>query len=332
MFIFEKSFIIKSKVTKINQIELNVFNENNIPLTEIFDEVLQEKKSRLFILREDLIHHEISGNKWRKLKYNIVQAKKEGYSTLLTFGGAYSNHIAATAAAGREFGIKTIGVIRGEETLPLNSTLLLAQKNGMTFKYITREQYRENNKYEADFIKELKNEFGNFYLVPEGGSNAFAVKGCSEILNNVKIDFDVVCSACGTGGTLSGLIVSTNKKVLGFPALKSGDFLKNDISSLIGKYYQQYNIKAEKNNWDLICNYHFGGYAKVKPELIEFVKQFYKKHQIPLDLIYTGKMLYAIFDMLYNSSELNGKTIVVIHTGGLQGNIGFEERLGIKLF
>jgi 1-aminocyclopropane-1-carboxylate deaminase/D-cysteine desulfhydrase-like pyridoxal-dependent ACC family enzyme len=306
-------------------------NENNIPLVEVFEAALESKKSRLFILREDLTHPEISGNKWRKLKYNIQEAKRLNHKTLLTFGGAFSNHIAATAAAGREYGIKTIGVIRGEETLPLNSTLQLAKDNGMVFKYVSRSQYRENNKYEESFLASLKEEFGNFYLVPEGGSNAFAVKGCTEIINNINIDFDVICSACGTGGTLAGIIASTKKQVLGFPALKGGGFLKNDILNLLNEYSSHYNISKEYKNWDLITDYHFGGYAKINPELIQFVQEFHQNHHIPLDLIYTGKMLYGVFDLIQNSEILDNKIIVAVHTGGLQGNKGFEERLGIVL-
>jgi 1-aminocyclopropane-1-carboxylate deaminase/D-cysteine desulfhydrase-like pyridoxal-dependent ACC family enzyme len=306
-------------------------NENKIPLIEIFDDTLKENNTRLYVLREDLTHPEISGNKWRKLKYNLLEAKNKSLDTLLTFGGAYSNHIAATAAAGREYGIKTIGVIRGEETLPLNLTLQLAKNNGMIFKYVSRSRYRENNKYEELFLASLKEEFGNFYLVPEGGSNAFAVRGCTEIVNNITIDFDVICSACGTGGTLAGIIASTNKQVYGFPALKGGDFLKNDILRLLNEYSTHYDISKSYKNWDLITAYHFGGYAKISPELVEFVQQFKTKHHILLDLIYTGKMLFGLFDMIKNSNRFDNKTIIAIHTGGIQGNKGFEERLNIKI-
>jgi len=304
-------------------------NQNNIPLVEIVEPFIRQKKSKLFILREDLIHPEISGNKWRKLKYNIEEAKRLNKTIILTFGGAYSNHIAATAAAGRAFGFNTIGIIRGEETLPLNPTLQLAKDNGMTFKYVSREAYR--NKSSTDFIIDLKKEFGDFYLVPEGGSNAFAVKGCTEILKNVDVDFDVACSACGTGGTLAGIIASTDKQVLGFPALKGGDFLKEDIEKLLKDYSNQFGVVVKNTNWDLITDYHFGGYAKVKPALIEFVQRFKQQHNIPLDLIYTGKMLLGIYDILQNTNQLDGKTIVAVHTGGLQGNKGFEERLGVVL-
>ena len=307
---------------------LNV-NEDNIPLQKIEENFLTQKSINLYVLREDLIHSEISGNKWRKLKYNVQEAKVKRFNQLLTFGGAYSNHIAATAAAGNQFGFKTIGVIRGEETLPLNPTLQLAKDNGMTFKYISRDKYRSKN--EPSFLSELENEFGLFYHVPEGGSNSFALKGCAEILNNIEVDYDVVCLACGTGGTAAGIITSTDKQVLCFPALKGGDFLKEDIEILMSEYSEQFSLKIENDNWKLITDYHFGGYAKVKPELIDFIRAFNKKHDILLDFIYTGKMLFGLYDLIKNSTEFDDQDIIAIHTGGIQGNKGFEERLGITI-
>ena len=310
-----------------------MINENNIPLQKVEECFLSDKNIELYILREDLIHPEISGNKWRKLKYNLKAAKENGCSQLLTFGGAFSNHIAATAAAGKEFGIKTIGIIRGEETLPLNSTLQLAKENGMIFKYISREQYREDNKYESSFIDELENEFGQFYMVPEGGSNALAIKGCTEIINNINLDFDVITVGCGTGGTISGLIAALDntKQILGFPALKGGEFLRDDIEDLLTEYEAELNEQAKNTNYQLICDYHFGGFAKVKPNLIGFIREFKSKHNILLDFIYTGKMLFGLYDMIQNSDDWNNKKIIAIHTGGLQGNKGFEERLGITI-
>ena len=308
-------------------------NENNIPLQKIEEDFLEQKNVKLYLLREDLIHSEISGNKWRKLKYNIKEAKRKGCDQLLTYGGAFSNHIAATAAAGREIGFKTIGIIRGEEKLPLNQTLQLAKDNGMVFKYVSREQYRENNKYEKSFISSLEKEYGQFYLIPEGGSNVLAVKGCAEIINNVKIGYDVICLACGTGGTLTGVIASVNKdkQVLGFSALKGGGFLKDDIAHLLLEYKDHMKQNFENNHWKLINDYHFGGYAKVKPELINFIRVFKKEHAVELDFIYTGKMLFGLYDMIKNSKQFDGKTIIAVHTGGVQGNNGFEERLGITI-
>lgn len=295
-----------------------------IPLQQVNVDFLEEKNIQLFVLREDLIHPTISGNKWRKLFYNLQEAKNDGKNQLLTFGGAYSNHIAATAAAGKQFGFKTISIIRGEEHLPLNPTLQLAVENGMQLKYISRSLYKEE-KYNTSFLQEMKAEFGDFYLIPEGGSNAFAVKGCTEILKNINIDYDVICCACGTGGTITGVIAAANetKEIIGFPALKGGEFLKNDIQQLLADYQQQFDIKINVKNWSLITGYHFGGYAKTNTELIDFVNDFYQKQNIPLDLIYTGKMLYGILHLAKTSSKFNGKKIVAVHTGGLQGNKGF---------
>lgn len=297
-----------------------------IPLQQVSLDFLEEKNIELYVLREDLIHPTISGNKWRKLFYNLQEANNQGKSQLLTFGGAFSNHIAATAAAGKAFGFKTIGIIRGEEHLPLNSTLQLAIENGMQLKYVSRNFYREE-KYNSIFLEELKAEFGDFYLVPEGGSNALAVKGCTEIIKNIEIDYDIICCACGTGGTIAGIIASVDetKQVIGFPALKGGEFLENDIQQLLTAYQHKFAIEINNKNWSLNTDYHFGGYAKRTKELIEFVAFFNEKYNIPLDYIYTGKMLFGIYNMVKMSAIFNGKKIVAVHTGGLQGNKGFEK-------
>jgi 1-aminocyclopropane-1-carboxylate deaminase len=279
----------------------------------------------LHIKREDLIDAFVSGNKFRKLKYNISEALKSNSPTLLTFGGAYSNHIAATAAAGKKYGIKTIGIIRGEElgkntkkTLDTNETLKYAVAHGMQLHFISRETYRR--KEEPDFIENLKAEFGDFYLLPEGGTNSLAIKGCEEILKKEDKEFDYICCSIGTGGTIAGIINASkpNQKILGFPALK-GDW----ISSEIKKYTTQ-------NNWSLVTDYHFGGYAKVDSKLVYFINQFNKKYEITLDPVYTGKMLYGIIDMIENSKFPQNSRILAIHTGGLQGIAGMNELLNKK--
>lgn len=277
-----------------------------------------EYEVELFIKREDKIHPFISGNKYRKLKYNLQEARKLEYDTLLTFGGAYSNHIAAVAAAGNEFGVKTIGIIRGEELaykINENPTLHFAKSQGMQFKFLSRSTYRD--KESKGFLIALKEEFGNFYLVPEGGTNQLAVKGCEEILKEVDRVFDYVCCAVGTGGTISGLINATkeNQKVLGFPALK-GDFLSANISKFVSK-----------NNWELITDYHFGGYAKVNKELIDFINQFNQAYNIPLDPIYTGKLMFGVIKMIEANYFKKNSKILVIHTGGLQGIPGMNKKL-----
>ena len=264
----------------------------------------------LFVKREDVLHTEISGNKFRKLKYNLQEAKRLGFSKLLTFGGAYSNHIAAVAAAGKVFGFETIGIIRGDELADkfmLNETLKLAYENGMRFEFVSRTDYR--NKTSDDFIAQLKSKFGSFYMIPEGGTNDFAVKGCEEILIESDVDFDYLCCAIGTGGTISGIINSShqNQKVLGFPALKES-FLNEEIS-----------IFTQRNNWDLIRDYHFGGYAKTTSELIDFVEEFNSTQTFKIEPIYTGKMFYGLFDLIKNDYFKPNSKILAIHTGGLQG-------------
>lgn len=272
----------------------------------------------LTIKREDLIHPFISGNKFRKLKYNLIQAKAENKKTILTFGGAFSNHIAAVAFAGKEYGVKTIGLIRGEELLDKieeNPTLKFAQENGMQFEFVSREDYRLKN--EISFLENLKQKFGDFYLVPEGGTNELAIKGCEEILTAEDAVFNYVCCAVGTGGTISGLINSAypDQKILGFPALK-GDFLKDEI-----------RIFAKKDNWDLISDYHFGGYGKINLELIEFINAFFEENEVPLDPIYTGKMVFGVIDLIHKNYFPAHSKILLIHTGGLQGIDGMNLKL-----
>ena len=275
----------------------------------------------LTIKREDLIHPFVSGNKFRKLKYNLLQAKAESQTTLLTFGGAFSNHIAAVAYAGKEQGFETIGVIRGDELedkISENPTLQFAQDCGMRFEFVSREEYRM--KSEISFLENLKHKFGSFYLVPEGGTNELAIKGCQEILTEEDAQFDFICCAVGTGGTISGIINSVlpHQKVLGFPALK-GDFLINEIRNFV-----------QNENWELITDYHFGGYGKVNQELIAFINQFYAAYQIPLDPIYTGKMVFGVMDLIQKNYFAENSKILMIHTGGIQGIQGMNIRLANK--
>ena len=275
----------------------------------------------LQIKREDRIHPEISGNKYRKLKYNILEAKKLGFKKLLSFGGAFSNHIAALAAAGREFDFKTIGIIRGEELqgkINDNPTLKFAQSCSMQFKFVDRTSYREKNSKE--FIENLKKEFSDFYLIPEGGTNTLAIQGCEEILNKEDSCFDFICCSIGTGGTISGLINSSNPNqlILGFPALK-GDFFKKEIVKF-----------TDKSNWELITDYHFGGYAKVNKALIDFINEFKMETNIHLDPVYTGKMMFGIRDLIKKGFFPKGSKILAIHTGGLQGIEGMNKQLNKK--
>lgn len=289
---------------------INLVKVTNIKLT-----------NSVFIKPEYLVHPFISGNKYRKLKYNLLEAKNLKKDVLLTFGGAFSNHIAAVASAGKTFGFKTIGVIRGQELankINDNPTLKFAQQCGMQLEFVTREIYK--TKATEGFIQKLKQQFGDFYLIPEGGTNHLAIKGCEEILTEADADFDYICCSVGTGGTISGLINSAkpHQKILGFPALK-GVFLQEEITKFASNY-----------NWQLITDYHFGGYAKINPQLISFINQFKVQHNIPLDPIYTGKMMFGIFDLISNGYFPKHSKILAIHTGGLQGIVGMNAILKQK--
>lgn len=275
----------------------------------------------LYIKREDLLHPLMSGNKFRKLKYNLAQAKEENKETLLTFGGAFSNHILAVAAAGNEYGFNTIGIIRGEELKDKfldNPTLKKAQELGMMFEFVSRETYRE--KSNSKFIESLIAKFGDIYVIPEGGTNSLAVRGCEEILDSTDEIFDYICCPVGTGGTISGIINCSkgSQQVLGFPALK-GDFLREDICKF-----------ASKSNWNLITDYHFEGYGKVSEELIRFINEFYHNHKIPLDPVYTGKMAFGVLDLISKNYFPENSKILMIHTGGLQGIAGMNKVLKQK--
>jgi len=292
---------------------------------QLNDCLLRKKDITLVVKREDLLHEHVSGNKFRKLYYNVIEAREKGYDKLLTFGGAYSNHIAATAAAGKELGIKTIGVIRGDElgeniekTLQENPTLRFAVSQGMQLHFVSRKAYRQ--KTEPEFIANLFQLFGKFYLVPEGGTNELAVKGTEEILTPEDDAFDYICSAVGTGGTIAGLIntAKPHQKVLGFPALKE-NFLHNHIA----KY-------THSDNWELIRDYNFGGFAKIDKKLVDFINMVNTLHNLPLDPVYTGKMLYGIIDLIKKDYFPKGSKILAIHTGGLQGKNGMNIRLKKK--
>lgn len=279
------------------------------------------KSITLYIKREDLIHPIVSGNKFRKLKYNLLQAKGENKTTLVTFGGAFSNHIAAVAFAGKENGFKTIGIIRGEELkskVSENPTLQFALDCGMQLDFISRESYQQ--KSESAFLYQLNEKFDNFYLIPEGGTNELAIKGCEEILTLEDQKFDYICCSVGTGGTLSGIInsIKPHQKALGFSALK-GTFLKDEICNFVCN-----------ENWDLNTDYHFGGYGKVTSELISFINNFYNENKIPLDPIYTGKMVYGVVDLINKKYFPEYSKILLIHTGGLQGIQGMNLKLKTK--
>ena len=290
--------------------------EHKIPIVEI----PIESKVRLFIKREDLTHPEISGNKYWKMFYNVKKylEKEVSERKIITFGGAFSNHIAAAAALGNEFGIKTLGVIRGnelEDSWQENPTLFSAHQNGMSFRFVTRETYR----YKERLMAELQEEFPESLVVPEGGTNENAVEGIQYMLTDETNDFDYICSAVGTGGTVSGLskFAQPHQKIIGFKAVKDNS-LENRIKNL-----------SKKDNFTLV-DASDGGFGKITDENVRFINEFYQYFGIVLEPVYTGKMLRKIFEMIADDYFPANSKILAFHTGGLQGIVGANEMLKKK--
>lgn len=283
----------------------------------MFTEIAQSVQDQTIVLeghpitirRLDQIHPQISGNKFFKLKYNLQHAAALGYQKILTFGGAYSNHIAATAFAAHYFGFESRGIIRGEElqARPLNHTLNTAQQFGMCFDFVSRNDYRQ--KSNPEFLAQLQQQYPDHYIIPEGGTNRLAIQGCQEILSIEDAKFDVICCAVGTGGTITGLIEASfpHQHILGFSALK-GRFLNDDVAQL-----------TQKKHWSITDAYCFGGYAKTTPELFQFMHNFEQQHAIPLEQVYTAKMFYGLSKLIQQQHIEASTRILVIHSGGLQG-------------
>lgn len=334
-------------------------NEISSPLQRIEDTRLDARQVRLLVKRDDLLHPLVSGNKFRKLKYNLLEMKRTGKSGLITFGGAYSNHIHAVAAAGKLLGVPTVGIIRGEEQSVrslenpevYNSTLEFAISCGMILHFVSRKEYRDKEL----IWKELKQKYTDYYWLPEGGTNTLAQLGAGEIVAEITTELkgqpDYICLACGTGGTTAGIIAAANDltdqpNIIGFSALK-GDFLEKEVAQLLVLSQKEQStvdptgwhpVQAEdhksgaylhsKKHWHIQTDYHFGGYAKWTMPLIDFINDFKRQHGISLDPIYTGKLFYGIFDLIGKGYFPKNSTIVAVHTGGLQGIEGFNARFG----
>ncbi|CAG7857765.1 partial 1-aminocyclopropane-1-carboxylate deaminase, partial [biofilm metagenome] len=293
-------------------------------LTEIHAPFLKDHQINVWLKRDDLLHPIISGNKWRKLKYNLDAALALGKDTLISMGGAYSNHLHALAYVGKCLGLKTIGLIRGERPNPLTPTLQDMASWGMTLRFIPRSEYRLLRDYKNG--QDLPGIKDNEYWLPEGGANYLALKGIAEIINEIAIKYDTVCVSCGTGATLAGLIDAIPKHVsaLGFAALKAHEnkskFLNDDVKSFLNE-----SLNKECHNWDIFYDYHFGGFAKIDSVLTAFIADFKEKTTIQLEPVYTGKMLYGIYDLIASGYFKPGQCIIALHTGGLQGNRGYSE-------
>ncbi len=285
------------------------------------------------VLRLDQIHPYYGGNKYFKLKHNLQKAKDLGQTQILTFGGAHSNHIYSTAAICKEHGLRSVGVIRGEESgIEQSPTLQFALDCGMKLHFVSREEY--NKKTNDSMTAELRSRFGDFYLVPEGGSNYEGVKGCTEILTDELKKYDYVFCACGTASTYSGLKISAaaHQKVIGISVLKGENKLVEIANGWL-KSFEKEEIKPYEKGLvghsTIVSGYHFEGYAKFSEELKEFKLKFERRYSITLDHIYTAKLFYAVFDLIKQNKLTRDSSLLVVHSGGLQGNAAFEKRFGL---
>ncbi|WP_440132799.1 1-aminocyclopropane-1-carboxylate deaminase/D-cysteine desulfhydrase [Chitinophaga sancti] len=289
-----------------------MFDYNNIRLQYISPTWLPGT-IQAAMLRLDLLHGAVSGNKWFKLQCNVAAAKAQGREHIVTFGGAYSNHLAATAAACQLLGIRCTAVVRGAAAPELSHTLQLAQQQGMQLHFVTREAYRDKETTDWTSL------FPNAYIVPEGGHNAAGAKGCEEILSLKDCSaFTHILCAVGTGTTLAGLINSAQpqQQLKGYVVLKGASYLEHEVRSLL--------LRDQSPQWELVHEHHGGGYAKVKPELIAFMNQFYEETQIPLDIVYTGKLVQGFKKDLESGVFPPGSRVLLIHSGGLQGNLSLK--------
>lgn len=293
------------------EIDLEIYS----PVHQIKNKLFDERGINFFIKRDDLIHPIISGNKWRKLKYLLKKAQAENKSHLVTFGGAYSNHLLATAAAAAKFGFKSTGIVRGEPVD--NDTLFLCRLHGMKLLFTDRESYRDKpalfNKYFADDREAI--------FIDEGGASPEGAKGCSELIDELPKQYDHIFCACGTGTTAAGIINGLHHHGLNtlfhaVPVLKNGSFMTDEIGKLL----------THPVNFDLHTSYHFGGYGKTDQQLIDFIKQFVAQTGILIEPVYTGKMLYAVYDLAAKGYFKPGENILAIHSGGIWGLLGMKEK------
>jgi 1-aminocyclopropane-1-carboxylate deaminase len=297
------------------------FFENDVPVQSLAHPLCAAKGVKVDVKRLDLLHPLVNGNKGFKLKYNLLKAMSEEGQAVLTFGGAWSNHIYATAAAGKALGIRTIAIIRGEEPAQYSSTLEFARACGMHLEFVSRLDYEEKNTDE--FKAWLQGKFGDFHLVPEGGSNYYGINGCMEILSaSDKATYDAVALAAGTGATLAGMLLSATprQRFIGFSALKGGDFLRDDVLRHLEYFLMNKELANDfASQFSIETNYHFGGYGKWTDELMGFITEIETSYNLPLDQVYTGKALFGLLDLIARDTFTSGERILFVHTGGLQG-------------
>ncbi|GAB4254318.1 MAG: pyridoxal-phosphate dependent enzyme [Methylomicrobium sp.] len=291
----------------------NQFNRSI--LTKVVDPRLEPYRVEFWVKRDDLIDPVISGNKWRKLKYIIDHFLSVGATKMISMGGPYSNHLHALAYIGHLLGFETEGLIRGESRP--TPTLDDMRRWGMTLTFVSRGEYRALREYKQ--WRSLPGLDKNAYWLPEGGAVETALRGVAELVDAIDVAYDLMCCPCGTGTTLAGIVAALDFdcRAIGFAALPGRDFLERDVRQL---------VKQSEVSWQIVDDYHFGGFARTRPELFNFIEQFTQVTSIPLEPVYTGKMMFGIYDLIEKGIIAAGQRIVAVHTGGLQGNRGFYGR------
>lgn len=313
--------------------QLSLLEQRVTPLQQVDHPLFRHHGLDLYIKREDLIHQQISGNKWYKLKHNLRYAAEQGFTRLVSFGGAFSNHLHALAYAGQQFGFQTTGFIRGEPVEPLNPTLADMQQWGMHLQFLSRSDYRR--RHEPEFVARLVQAWQPCFVIPEGGANQWALAGCSEIVEGISrqlTNYDYVCVPCGTGATLAGIVAALDKRVqvLGFSALRGAHSQGGEIAAMVASFV---GSRSTQNiaQWSLVDEFHCGGFAKISVELMAFIELWQQQTGIALEPVYTGKMLMGLCELVKRGYFPTGAKIVAVHTGGMQGIRGLQaqiDRLG----
>ena len=294
-----------------------LFPTSKINIQKLSDNLFNQKQVSISVLRLDQLHEIVSGNKLFKLHYFLELAQQQLKEGIVTFGGPYSNHLVATAFACKEIGIKSIGIIRGEQPKVLSHTLQACITHGMELKFITRQEY--DQKEETDFLESINFSYPNFLVIPEGGYHPIGANGASLIMDLVPSNTTHICCAIGTATTFAGLLknLKNEQQLIGFPVLKNMNDIEERVEFLT-------SLACNRIQIQIMYNYHFGGYAKKNNHLIESMNLIYEKYQLPTDFVYTGKMMTGVIDCIVNDFFKKGSEILCIHTGGLQGNLSLE--------
>lgn len=294
---------------------MDIMHEDKVVVQPLHPAWYNAGVAALDILRLDLVHPIVSGNKWYKLRLNVMYAQDHGFKTILTFGGGYSNHLIATAYTARHMGMRSVGIVRGRYA-QLTPTLRNCREEGMELIFVTKEDYDRQG--EPEWEQQLAAQFDNIYIVPEGGANEWGRKGAGLITKFIKPHYTHIALSAGSGTTLCGIRNKTNpaQHILGFVPMKQGTYLQEHIAPHLAP--------GHDTNWQLYDQWHFGGFGKWNAALVAFMNDFYETNNIPLDIIYTSKMMYGLRELIYANHFAPTDKILCIHTGGLQGNVGVQ--------